>query len=59
MKDTHVLYAVGILVSVAITACFVGYATHTLPTHTLTSQASATLHGKTEAHRTSRRHKAG
>lgn len=34
MKDTHVLYAVGILAIIGISACFIGYATGTLLKHT-------------------------
>lgn len=33
MKDTHVLYAAGILALFAIICVFIGYATDTLPQH--------------------------
>ena len=33
MKDTHFLYGIAILAVVGILACFIGYATNTLPMH--------------------------
>lgn len=39
MKDTHWLYGIGVLAVLGILACFIGYATDTLPMSTPRQQA--------------------
>ena len=50
MKDTHFLYGIARLAVVGILACFMGYATNTLPMHTKATSTGRNKHAHRENH---------